>query len=129
MSSRESKDENRKIIENLVDFLWDESEEEPLTEGEIERGKDFVANMEARFAEVKRAQKTSWVDEARAELTAVKRNLTDIDFNAEPEEMREYLRTKKIAARGLKRGLDELEEDELRELYREQLKAERLDDL
>ena len=94
-----------------------------------DRGKEFVAKMEAKFAEIKSKQKTNWVDKARAGLEAAERQIKDVDFNAKREEMLEYLRTKKTAARGMSRGLDDLDEDELRELYKEQLKAERLDDL
>lgn len=121
-------DENFKFLTDLANFI-EEGGEDELTSGERERGRQFVSGLKLKIKAIKEENRLAWTGNARASLAKAQKIL-EVDFaaGASRQEMLSALKGTTRAARGLEKSLEQMEDEELIELYREHLQSQQLDD-
>lgn len=126
------KDEHQDFLTKFADFLYDEEdcEEDALSPEEEVRAQGFVAAIKARIAKDAESQRLNWVREAEASMASAMSQIERAKV-AQPgrASMLSTLRDSPLlAARGMERGLDQMNDDELFALYESQKQAQILDE-
>lgn len=126
------KDENQIFLTRLADFFADDDGEgESLSPEEEERASSFVSMIKTKIATSADEQRTRWIREAEESRTNALRYLEKANIvQPERDVMLSRLNDSSLlAARGMERGLKDMSNEELFELYQSQLEAEMLDEM